>query len=331
MKKNKKIAVFGCKKTTKFLIENLLKIYPIDFLITINSNLGRKNQVADYYDLYKFAKEKGIKVYRAKDYSLKSEGDINYINSLNIDVAFVAGWQRLIPVQILEKFNIGAFGMHGSSMNLPLGRGRSPLNWSIIENRKNFYTNLFKYDAGIDSGDIVDTVKFAINNKDTAKTLHFKNILAMCCLVEKNLPKILSGALKLKKQRNIKPTYYPKRSPEDGLIDWGKDVFCIERFIRAVTRPFDGAFSYIDGKKIVIFNAQFFDENKFGLRNMKFGKIVKILSEDCFLISCRGGLLLVTDFVFEGKLKEKMICDNNGNKIKKFKLNKLGYHDIYKN
>ena len=47
--------------------------------------------------------------------------------------------KRLIPIDILEQFSVGAFGMHGSSMDLPLGRGRSPLNWSLIEGRKFFY------------------------------------------------------------------------------------------------------------------------------------------------------------------------------------------------
>ena len=61
------------------------------------------------------------------------------------------GWQRLIPDNILSSTKIGIFGMHGSSEGLPKGRGRSPLNWSLILNYKYFSTSLIKYDNSINS------------------------------------------------------------------------------------------------------------------------------------------------------------------------------------
>ena len=133
----------------------------------------------------------------------KSKEDLDFISSLNIDLVFVVGWQRLIPKIILESLSIGAFGMHGSSMDLPLGRGRSPMNWSLIEDKKFFYTNLFKYNSGVDSGDILDTFKFSITNKDTAETLHFKNTLSMKYLILKNIDSLLNNSFTLKKQRDM--------------------------------------------------------------------------------------------------------------------------------
>ena len=186
-------AIFGCKNTTKFLIESLSKRIDIDYLITIDEEKGKKFDVADYCDLTETANKYDINVYKSKTYSLKRKEDIDYIKSLNIDVAFVVGWQRIVPGEILDSMSIGSFGMHGSSMDLPLGRGRSPMNWSIIEGRKYFYTNLFRYDSGVDSGDVLDTFKFDITHRDTAETMHFKNTLAMKYLIERNLDRLLSG------------------------------------------------------------------------------------------------------------------------------------------
>lgn len=324
-----KIAIFGCKATTAFLAESLSEQYPISLLVTIDPENGRKNKVADYKDLKVWAEAGNIAVYQAKTYSLKDSDDVEFINSKKLDAAFVMGWQRLIPNTILEGLRVGAFGMHGSSMNLPLGRGRSPMNWSLIEGRKVFYTNLFRYDPGIDSGDIVDTCKFGISSGDTAETMHFKNTLAMKYLVQKNIKDILANRLNLQKQKDITPSYYPKRTPEDSLINWERDVCFIERFIRAVTRPFNGAFSFIQDQKIIIYDAQIFDLNEFGYENEDAGTIVEVFTNEKFLVKGFGGLLLVNDYEYSGKLKKGMRFGNGGMEIKQFELNPFGYHDVY--
>ncbi|MED5475690.1 MAG: formyltransferase family protein [Candidatus Neomarinimicrobiota bacterium] len=327
----KKIAIFGCKNTTKFLIKSLVKKVKIDYLITIDEKKGDKFAVADYCDLDSVAEENSIKVYKSNTYSLKNKDDINYIKKLKIDIAFVIGWQRIIPGEILDSMAIGSFGMHGSSMDLPLGRGRSPMNWSLIEGRDIFFTNLFRYDSGVDSGDILDTFRFDILDKDTSETLHFKNTLAMKFLIEKNIDSLLGKDFHLKKQKNISPTYYPKRTPDDSLIDWNSNINDLDRFIRAVTKPFNGAFTFFNNQKIIIYTSQIFDSSYFGFQNHKNGEVVIIFPNDKFLVKCNGGLLLVTDFHNEGpNLNIGDILNNSDKKINIFKKNKDGYHDLEK-
>lgn len=329
MKVFDKIAVFGCKATTLFLLDNLNLPFPVRHLITITPEAGQKHQVADYLDLKAAAEARGIEVYQAKYYSLKHDDDLAHINSLGIDVAIVMGWQRLIPAQVLSGLSIGAFGMHGSSMNLPLGRGRSPMNWSIIEGRRVFYTNLFRYDPGVDSGDVVDTFKFQITDRDTAETMHFKNTLAMKYLVERNIDKLVRNDFQLTKQDDsITPTYYPKRSPEDGLIDWEQDVEVLARFIRAVTRPFNGAFTFSGDQQISIWDAHVFDVHDFGYEKWNAGTVVAVFESGKFLVKCFGGLLLVTAYDAPFAVQKGMQFGNNGLLIKRFERNNQGFFDI---
>ncbi len=327
---NKKIAIFGCKNTTLFLIEFLSKKIKIDFLITIDEEKANKFEVADYCDLTNAADEYMIDVYQSKTYSLKNKDDVDYIKNLKIDLAFVIGWQRIIPEKILNSLSIGAFGMHGSSMDLPLGRGRSPLNWSLIEGRSHFYTNLFKYDSGIDSGDILDVNKFDISPYDTAETMHFKNTLSMKYLIQKNLKNLLKNDFKLRKQKNISPTYYPKREPSDSLINWESDIHEIERFIRAVTKPFNGAYSFIEKNKIIIYNAHIFDsENSYGYNKKKVGEIIAIFPNKKFIVQCSGGLMMINDYEARNlKIKTGQILHNSSEKKREFKKNKDGYYDL---
>ncbi|MBK6620302.1 MAG: hypothetical protein IPG32_05265 [Saprospirales bacterium] len=329
MPKFDRIAVFGCKATTLFLLDNLLIPYQVRHLITIGPDLGEKHDVADYFDLKETASASGMEVYRAKSYSLKNKEDQDYLKSLQLDLAFVVGWQRLLPSEVLAGLRIGAFGMHGSSMNLPLGRGRSPMNWSIIEGRQVFYTNLFRYDPGVDSGDVVDTFKFEIGPRDTAETMHFKNTLAMKFLIERNIERLVHDDFTTTPQdTSIVPTYYPKRNPSDSLIDWSMDVHALERFIRAVTRPFNGAFTYAGEQPVVIYDAQVFDLNEFGYSALAPGTVAAVFENGKFLVKCFGGLLLVNACETKAEIRRGLQFHHNGQSINYFRRNELGYFDL---
>ncbi|MBL7774755.1 MAG: hypothetical protein JNK89_02065 [Saprospiraceae bacterium] len=329
MKRFDRIAVFGCKATTLFLLDHLDIPYPVRYLITIAPEAGQKHDVADYLDLKAEAERRGLQVYQARYYSLKHPDDLAYINGLGLDLAFVMGWQRLIPAEILSGLSIGAFGMHGSSMNLPLGRGRSPMNWSIIEGRQMFYTNLFRYDPGVDSGDVVDTFKFQITAEDTAETMHFKNSLAMKYLVERNIEKLVSNNFSLNRQDDsITPTYYPKRTPDDSLINWEQDVHVLARFIRAVTRPFSGAFTFVGDRCVRIWAAQVFDLNDFGFGQAAAGTVVAVFESGKFLVKGFGGLLLITAYDADFTIEKGARFGNHTAVIPSFERNHLGFFDM---
>ena len=51
-------------------------------------------------------------------------------------------------------------------------------------------------------------------------------------------------------------TYFGRRTPADGLIDWNQNAQTIYNLIRAVTKPFPGAFFEENGKKIIIWRAK---------------------------------------------------------------------------
>ena len=296
-----KIAFFGCKHTTLECIDYFIKnIGQVDYLITISEQKAKQAEVAGYMNLKLFAKNNNIQIYFADKYSLKSNKDYEYIKKNGINIAFVIGWQRLIPSKLLNKVNFGFYGMHGSSDDLPKGRGRSPMNWALIMGKKIFYTNLFKYDSSIDGGGIVGTKKFIINDYDTIQTLHYKNTLAMCFLIKKSLLKLFSNKIKLKIQDDSQATYFPKRNPEDGVIDWTLSNFHLRNFTRALTKPFPGAFSYINNEKIIIWQLfPFMDDEE--SKDLLPGTIVSVFANNTFSVKTGDGTVLIDDYFIERK------------------------------
>ena len=319
MNSTPKIAFAGCKDTTFECMDSLLKSgLSIDLLITIRPTLVVKNNVSGFMDLTEFAHRNNIEVYHCNTYTLNSEIDKKNMEKFTIDLLFVIGWQRLIPEWLLKELNIGAFGMHGASQALPFGRGRSPLNWSLIQNKELFITNLFKYRPGIDDGDILDTQLFEINQFDSGKTLHYKNTLSMIKLIHKNIDSLLSNKYELKKQLNRAPTYYPKRNIEDGVIFWDKSTSEIYNLIRAVTNPFPGAFTFLNSSKITIWEAIPFDKILFD-PYLKPGLILHVFINGDFIVKTGDGTILIKKYDMEKDVK--IIADQS--------LNSLNYS--YKN
>jgi len=304
MKKNNEIVIVGCKDTTYELMNAIINFnYKIDLLITIDEKIAKKNKVAGYYKLNSFAEDNNIPVYNCHFYSLKSDKDVIKLSSINIKLLLVIGWQRLIPKWLLDHLEIGAFGMHGSSQPLPFGRGRSPLNWSLIQNKNIFVTNLFKYNDNVDAGQIADYQFFDINIFDNSQTLHYKNTLSMIKIIKKNLPNMLCNNIDLLDQLDKNPTYYPKRTADDGIIFWDKDTQEIYNLIRAVTLPFPGAFSYIETEKVIIWKAFPFDTRLFNPYEFKPGEIIwKFLNGD-FIVKTGTSSLIVVDYELSDNLE----------------------------
>jgi methionyl-tRNA formyltransferase len=323
------VILFGCKDTTLHVARFLRELCDKVSLVTISPEKGAEQEVAGYVDL-RHHESLFERIYTAERYDLKSEADLAFIRSLDRDLGIAVGWQRLVPPNILELFRVGVFGMHGSAQDLPFGRGRSPMNWSILEGRRWFYTNLFRYQAGVDDGPILDTDCFSINECDTAETLHYKNTLSLIKLVRDNWRNFEQGELHLKQQKGGEGSYYPKRNPSDGLIDWTDAIFNIERLIRAVTAPFYGAFSYLGSHEVRIYRASVFytDIESHQFKDEPYGEVCDVFPNGKFLVRCNGGVLLVHDFDAGGQvLMPGQLLESPLDQIRTFPRNRYGFFD----
>ena len=93
-------------------------------------------------------------------------------------------------------------------------------------------------------------------------------------------------------------SYYPKRSPEDGRIDWSKSVFAIHDLVRGVTRPYPGAFSFLGEEKVFFWRVQPSD-TRITNSDARAGEIAECFHTGEFVVKCYSGLLLVRDYEAE--------------------------------
>lgn len=289
-----RIVMCGCTDYGLHLIERLLRS-GVEFaqFVVLSPEQGERGKVSGYCDLAPLAKQHGISVYVPKSYSLRDAEDIAFFQREKFDLLIQGGWQRLFPDEVLASLRVGAIGVHGSADFLPRGRGRSPLNWSLIEDKKRFLLQLFLMKAGADDGDVFAWDDFDITPFDTIETLYFKNVMVTHRLIARELPKLLTGTVAIQPQHG-EPTYYAKRTEDDGAIDWQTmDVHQVYNLVRAVTRPYPGAFAEIDGALRRIWRAQPFD-TRITYPDAAYGEVVERFG-DKLIVNCLGGLLLIDD------------------------------------
>lgn len=250
---------------------------------TTNNISGYKN-----FDVKEFDKKEK---YYIQSYNLAD--DIDEIIKLKIDVLFVAGYQRLIPKEILDSFSIGAFGFHGSSRKLPKGRGRSPINWEIINGKKKFIIHMFELTDNADEGGVLDSKEFKIEVMDNVKTVYHKVSFYIAEMISEQIPKILVNTYTAYEQKG-NPTYFEKRNHEDSIIDFRKTTNEIYNFVRALSDPYPNAFFYLNEQKIFVKRAfPFIGSSLFFEKNTKAGDLIQILSKEEYLFKTIDGSIIL--------------------------------------
>jgi len=195
-----------------------------------------------------FCREKGIPVHLP--------GKVNdppwpqRIRAASPDLLFSFYYRSMLGKEILSIPRLCALNLHGSL--LPKYRGRAPVNWVLVHGEIETGVTLHVMTEKPDAGDIVVQAAVPIAFEDTALTLYGKMEKAAERLLPEILPKIAAGKIPRRRNELEKGSYFGGRKPEDGRIDWTRSAVEIYNLIRAVTRPYPGAFSMLGGERCLI-------------------------------------------------------------------------------
>jgi methionyl-tRNA formyltransferase len=194
------------------------------------------------------------------------------------DVFIVAGWYHMIPKRWRDL--APAYGLHASL--LPDYSGGAPLVWAMINGEKKTGITFFLFDDGVDSGPVLGQAETEIHDDDTIATLYTRIEELGLTLITEHMPVLTTGTAVLTPQDENKRRIFPQRSPEDGLIDWKQSAAVLFNFIRAQTRPYPGAFTTYQGRRLSVWAA-----TKTKIQDVPEASVGEVLAE-------RGKLLVKT-------------------------------------
>jgi methionyl-tRNA formyltransferase len=219
-------------------------------LVTLREE--RRAAMSGCVDLAPLAKQAAIPVLDVRN--VNDPDSVAWIQGKAPDVLLVIGWTQLLKSELLRTPKIACLGFHASL--LPKYRGRAPVNWAIINGEAETGNTMITLEPEADTGDIVAQRKILITNDDDCRTIYEKVGRSEIDMLDEILPMIRRGILPRQKQDDCQASVMPKRRPEDGVIDWHRSTREIFNWVRALTEPYPGAFSFLDGNKIWIWAAR---------------------------------------------------------------------------
>ena len=180
------------------------------------------------------------------------------VAALDVDFLFSFYYRHMLRAPLLQAVRRGAYNLHGSL--LPKYRGRVPVNWAVLNGERETGATLHQMNVKPDNGPIVDQFAVPILPDDSAQEVFVKVTVAAELCLWRTLPKLLAGSVLHRQQDLSQGAYYGGRRAEDGRIDWRQNARQIHNLVRAVTRPYPGAFSDLTSGRLILWRTRVIDE-----------------------------------------------------------------------
>jgi len=255
---------------------------------------------SDFVDLQPLADAHGIGIVRVRN--VNDEAALAQVRDVAPDYIFVIGWSQICGPEFMQIAPDRVIGYHPAP--LPRMRGRAVLPWTILNDEKITGATLFWIDEGVDTGDILEQRFFHVAPRETARSLYDKHMLALDSMVRAALPALVAGNAPKERQCEVYATYAARRRPDDGLIDWTRPARDIDRLVRAVSRPYPGAFTHLGTDRLTIWKAQHIDgERHHGV----IGQVVRVSSEHMDVITGES-MMRIEEWEFSGGAAIRQHC-----------------------
>jgi methionyl-tRNA formyltransferase len=264
-----------------FLIQN------DEYILAVITHENNPKEEIWFRSVADLAKQYNIPVYTPE--SVNTPEWTERIRSWEPDIIFSFYYRTMIREEILNIPRLGAFNMHGSL--LPKYRGRVPINWAILHGEKETGVTLHHMVKRADAGDIVDQEAVSILPDDTARDVFNKAVKAARLVLERRLDALLKGIAPRRAQDESQATTFGGRKPEDGRIDWTQSAEKIYNLVRAVTHPYPGAFTDVNGKRLLIWWARPLKDSG--------GKPGQVLSRDPLCVAAGSGSIELVNSEWE--------------------------------
>jgi methionyl-tRNA formyltransferase len=284
-----KAVVVGAVESTRVTL-NALAADPrwtVSAVVTLPASLSARH--SDFVDLSSEARACGARLIAAPNSNAPEV--IDAVRAAGADIAFVIGWSQICKPEFRGVFDGRVIGYHPAA--LPRLRGRAVIPWTILLDEKITGSTLFWIDDGVDSGPILAQRFLHVARDETATTLYARHMKALDEMLSEALGAIAEGRAPRMAQDERYATYAARRTDADGLIDWKASAAEVERLVRAVTRPYPGAFTLLGGERLTLWAAEQWPEASRHAASP--GQVISV-TEDAIAIACGEGAILVTDW-----------------------------------
>jgi len=299
-----KIVVFGCQQIAVDALKYLSSKQDIELSLVITYELPL-DETYGYESVIKYCNKNAINV---DDPKAVTSDVVKKVLNINPDLILSIYYRKILPKSLINYPKLGCINIHPSA--LPFYRGPVPTAWAIENGEENFGITIHYMDEGIDTGDILVQKIYEIEQGETGYELYTRAMRLGYQLFQEHFDEIVEGKIARKPQMGI-GSYYGKKNGKH-TINWKKTVQEIIGLIRVHAKPFNPAETLLFNRYVLINRAE---EYKLDKPLQGSGKIVKIIDDNKFVVSCANGYILVKDYEIVPTIteQEKKIYLREGN------------------
>ncbi len=247
------------------------------------------------------ALDNNIPVYQPN--SVKDGKAYEILKELNPDVIVVVAYGKILPKEILNVAKYGCVNGHASL--LPKYRGASPIQWCIVQGETQTGVTTMLMDEGMDTGDILESVKVDIGEQETAEELFERLSQISAELMVSTIGKLEKGEITPQKQTG-EPSYAPIIKKDMAKLDFNKTATEVHNAVRGYY-SWPCAYFMLGGKRVKVISARIGDNT-----DKPCGTVIG--NTDELVIACGNGtsIRLLTAQMEGSKAMsaKQMLCGN---------------------
>jgi len=232
---------------------------------------------------------------------------LDRLRELNPDLIVVIAFGQILRKEVLDLPKYGCVNVHVSL--LPKYRGAAPINWAIINGEEKTGVTTMFMDEGLDTGDIIKTREFRLDDEINAGQLHDIMMEEGADVLSQTVKAIEDGTAERIRQNDDESTYAPMMDRNLGHIDFKKSAVSIHNLVRG-TVPWPGAWCESPYGKIKIWKTRIGQ----GQIDREPGTIVSV-GKQGIEVACGVGLILIEEIQMPNKKRMHVSEYIKGNTI----------------
>lgn len=304
-----KVVFMGTPDFSVPALEKIAQNHQVQAVVTQQDRPKGRGHKMQYTPVKEKALELNIPVFQPE--KVKNPEFVDILKEMNPDVIVVIAFGQILSKEILDLPKYGCINVHASL--LPEYRGAAPIQWAVIDGKKESGVTTMYMAEGLDTGDIIDKKVIELDKKETGGSLFDRLSLIGGDLILETLKHLEDGTAKRIPQDDEKSSYAGKITKELGHIDFTKSAVEIEQLIRGLN-PWPSAFVHVDDKTLKIWDADVIDEP------VKEEPGTIISTNKTLKVATADGYLDIKELQLAGKKRMDSVSFLNGYSIKSEKM-----------
>ena len=294
MKLKKRIVIFGNQQAAIDCARWIGGLKKIELVAFVGCERPRDKEYG-YPSVRTFCKNDNIPFYQPEQLD---DAFFSLFESWRPELCLSIYYRNIFSKKFLNVPLMGFINLHPSL--LPKYRGAMPTLWAQFNGEKTVGITLHHIDEGIDSGDIITQKEYKLPRNITGYELHTHLMQVGVKMIKRYFFQLLKHNAPRIRQHHADASYYSAFNPNLRTIDWFSSSDRILSRMRALTRPYDGAITHLQGKNVIFWKARKYRLSKHNLKQP--GKIIRVFKDGSFIVSCVDGFLHITDFTTQRTL-----------------------------